>query len=105
MDDLEGLPKAISHKKLNSFLKSAQDSADPLETTRSIEEATPTSLDKFKDSASNLVEVAKDLLELLEKENVAISDALNKQQSMALGAFQVHLKMVLQAHSHIDNTK
>ncbi len=92
-------PMSISHKELNSFLKTASDADKDIT-------ATPVHpLSEYQNTIKQLIELTNRLDLIIEHHQSAILESVNNKQSMALGALHVHLKLAVNAsNAFLDNS-
>ena len=94
MSDLNPIPNAISHKKLNSFKRTAY--KDSL-----FEQATDNELSnhqvEFNELTASWSKLSKEILFHLSQSKNNLADGKSPSSLMALGAMEVHINMAIQA--------
>ena len=88
------IPNSISHKQLNSFIKSAYKESSLNETK---DDGLSTEEKKFNDLKSTWSKLSKDILFNLDQNKKNLTKGKNPNSLMALGAMEVHINMALQA--------
>ena len=99
MGDLPSIPNSISHKKLFSLLGTA--------TKKKIINDSPTArptekVEEFKDLIEEWSKISTEVLKSFEENDRAMLEGISRNQAMALGVLQAHLRMALQAKSASD---
>lgn len=94
MEGLNPLPKAISHKKLDFLLKNAVQGKDSLDRN---DDENSIKGEEFLDSLKVWGETSEKLLNTLKRKESFISEGRTSNSLMALGAFESHLNIALQA--------
>ena len=94
MENLNPLPKAISHKELNSLFKKAVKGNPSLYIKNS---AISKDAEEFNQSLKLWERQSKELLTILKRRSSYISDGRKANSLMALGAMESHLNIAMQA--------
>ncbi len=94
MFDFSSIPNGITHKELNSYLASA---CRRDENTASIFANGSSKQEEVRDLIAKWTEVTNKILPLLKDKNCKTLEDLKPGQAMALGTFQYHLILSLQA--------
>ena len=102
MNDSNPLPDSISHKKLNSLLISSQKEQLHSNSSKYFFQEEK---DAFQQRLMKWSTLSQELLIELNKKNEYIIEGRSPKSLMALGAFEAHLNMAINAHKASDIEK
>ena len=100
MSDLNQLPESISHKQLSALLKTARQNSITPEISRDVLNQNQEAFNKLLTIWASLSE---QLLTELNHKYDSIIQGRKPKSLMALGAFQAHLKLAVQAQKATDS--
>jgi len=94
MSDLDPIPNSISHKKLNSFIRTAcKDSV----FERSTDNELSNHQIEFNELTTSWSKLSKKILFHLSQSKNNLAEGKSPTSLMALGAMEVHINMAIQA--------
>ncbi len=99
MRELPFVPNQISHRELDNLLNAA--SKDIRSANKADNNTTPQEVEDFYKLLETWGDMSKKINEAIASNRSVILDNLKSNQAMALGAFNVHLSLALQAKTVI----
>ena len=99
MKEFNSLPESISHRELNLFLDAAK---NKFELSNESNKRLPKESDAFNELLEEWLLASKDVLKYLNKNHSDVANHKSSKSLMALGAFEVHLKMAIQARKAVE---
>ena len=94
MNDFPSVPNAISHKQLFSLLNTVAKSTG---SKKSSCNHSSTKQEEFNELLNHWTQTSQKLIHALKEKSNEVCEELSPNQTMALGALQVHLNMAIQA--------
>ena len=101
MSDFNHPPDSISHKQLTSLLKTAPERSISFKIPK---DASKQDQETFNELLTSWSSISKQLLKELNQNNNFLVEGRSPKSLMALGAFQAHLNLAVQARKAIENS-